>query len=536
MHVKPLPCNNYINDIYKQKVSGLKLNLSKCEGLWLGKDKARQHQCTLFGIRWPNQVRCLGVYVGYSQERNIEMNWNSKINKVESILESWRKRDLSLFGRIQILKTFALSQFVLPATLLVVPPDKIKQIESILYKFLWRGKDKVKRTKVIRRLKHGGLNMVDVKSIFMSFKAAWITKFLDSDPNVHGWAQIAHYYLKPFLTCNDALVFNFDDKIDFPDLNHLSSFYRDVFVSFNKAFVKDKDAFVDGIQNECLWGNRFVVKRERGKNMVLFLRNWIRSGVNKISDLHFVDGKLDLMRMYDIIVFKSNILTELLTMREALLPYQEYLRNIDRVQDVQEPQQFKPKKSRDFYLLFRQMLTKDSPIVTNYLKGYCNKDDCTFVFIKKIVQEKEIKLKEFNYKLLYGILPCNKNLMKWKLKLNNECDVCQQQQSIKHLLWECVYVKPLWEIVEKMCDFEITFDKILGIEECYSQDRILTLISFLIYKEWLLLSLDNKKRHGNIKFDIYKNELELRLKIYEASHCYDPYEIEYINLLIDLLP
>ena len=44
-------------------------------------------------------------------------------------------------------------------------------------------------------------------------------------------------------------------------------------------------------------------------------------------------------------------------------------------------------------LLFRQMLTKDSPIVTNYLKGYCNKDDCTFVFIKKIVQEKEIKLK-----------------------------------------------------------------------------------------------------------------------------------------------
>ena len=46
------------------------------------------------------------------------------------------------------------------------------------------------------------------------------------------------------------------------------------------------------------------------------------------------------------------------------------------------------------------------------LKGYCNKDDCTFVFNKKIVQEKEIKLKEFNYKLLYGILPCNKNLMK----------------------------------------------------------------------------------------------------------------------------
>ena len=35
--------------------------------------------------------------------------------------------------------------------------------------------------------------------------------------------------------------------------------------------------------------------------------------------------------------------------------------------------------------------------------------------------------------------------------------------------------------------------------------------------------------------DVYKNELALRLKIYEASSCYDPYETDYINLLIDLL-
>ena len=60
--------------------------------------------------------------------------------------------------------------------------------------------------------------------------------------------------------------------------------------------------------------------------MVLGLRNWIRSGVNKLRDLCFVDGKLDMDSMYDIIVHKGNIYTEILTVREALLPYQEYLR------------------------------------------------------------------------------------------------------------------------------------------------------------------------------------------------------------------
>ena len=33
------------------------------------------------------------------------MNWTSKIHKVQSVLDSWSKRDLSLFGKIQIIKT-----------------------------------------------------------------------------------------------------------------------------------------------------------------------------------------------------------------------------------------------------------------------------------------------------------------------------------------------------------------------------------------------------------------------------------------------
>ena len=33
------------------KVSGLSLNLSKCEGIWLGADKHRQHNCKLLGIK-----------------------------------------------------------------------------------------------------------------------------------------------------------------------------------------------------------------------------------------------------------------------------------------------------------------------------------------------------------------------------------------------------------------------------------------------------------------------------------------------------
>ena len=156
-----------------------------------------------------------------------------------------------------------------------------------------------------------------------------------------------------------------------------------------------------------------------------------------------MDEKLDMICMHDIIISKNYILSELLTMRQALLPYQECFMNIDCVHYVQGPSPFKPMKSKDFYVKFKQLLTTDSAVITRFLKRHCDKDDFTFVLIKKIVKEKEIKLKEFNYKLLHGILPCNKNLMKWKIRMSAECDVCQQQQSIEHLLFECIYVKPL---------------------------------------------------------------------------------------------
>ena len=238
-----------------------------------------------------------------------------------------------------------------------------------------------------------------------------------------------------------------------------------------------------------------------------------------------LDGKLDMDRMYDKIVHKGNIYTEILTVRKALLPYQECLKQGDRFAFVHNLHDFNPKRSKDCYIQFRNMLTKDVPFASHYLRKYCTVDDLTFIFRTKVVDEKEMKLREFNFKLLHGILLC-------KLRTTDKCDVCQESQSTEHLQWECDYVKPLCSIVEKVCDFEITYGKILGIEDCCKQDRVLKLMSFLVYKKWLLLSSEGKKISNNTMMQFYKSELELRLRIYELWSCYDPYDFEYINMLI----
>ena len=69
-----------------------------------------------------------------------------------------------------------------------------------------------------------------------------------------------------------------------------------------------------------------------------------------------------------------------------------------------------------------------------------------------------LKLKEFNFKMLNGILSCKKNLKQRRIKTDDECDVCKEQQTIKHL-WDCLYVKSLWEIIDAS-GFEISYGKV----------------------------------------------------------------------------
>ena len=157
--------------------------------------------------------------------------------------------------------------------------------------------------------------------------------------------------------------------------------------------------------------------------------------------------------------------------------------------------------------------------ISNYRIPFSNRDVEVSAFEKKVALEVEIKLKEFNFKLLHGCLPCHRNLMKWNIKDNDHCDVCGESQTLEHLLYECCYVPPLWHTVEVVFNTDITYRRILGIAEDFDYDRRATILCFLIYKEWLLLSLEGKKRNSVTALEYFKCELTLRQRIYEKCEC-----------------
>ena len=166
-------------------------------------------------------------------------------------------------------------------------------------------------------------------------------------------------------------------------MNRLSCFYKSVFCCFNDVFVSDLETFKDNIVNECIWGNKFITIRQGVKKCVLFLRNWIRSGVNKISDLKFVDGKLE-KYIYQKIGFSGNILIEaFLVKKNALLPYQNELRNISNDTITEAHNVYGFCKSKVLYSLLPNKITGNILSTTKFLRQYCATDDVNYIVTKK---------------------------------------------------------------------------------------------------------------------------------------------------------
>ena len=89
-------------------LSGLEINTSNTEAMWLGQWKYNQD--TPFGFEWPKEpILSLGVFFSHNQTEADELNFGAKMRDLENSLHTWKRRKLTLYGKINIVKTLGLS-------------------------------------------------------------------------------------------------------------------------------------------------------------------------------------------------------------------------------------------------------------------------------------------------------------------------------------------------------------------------------------------------------------------------------------------
>ena len=84
--------------------SGLEITKSKTEALWLGCLKDCKQKP--FGFKWPDEpILALGIYFSNDKKKSDKLNFEEKLAKMEKLLNIWKMRDLTLIGKITVIKS-----------------------------------------------------------------------------------------------------------------------------------------------------------------------------------------------------------------------------------------------------------------------------------------------------------------------------------------------------------------------------------------------------------------------------------------------
>ena len=259
-----------------EQYAGLRLNKSKTEAMWLGKDRNRN--TTPVEVKWVKQVHSLGIFFSYDTDSVIQKNFMDRAKEFQRILNMWSQRDLSLIGKITILKSLAFSTVIYQCGMITTPTKFIELITDIAYKFIWQNKpEKIKRQTLIAEYEKGGLKMIDICSFLKAQKAMWVKRFMSNDKA--SWKAAPTWYLKEFLGA-DTFRCNLECKTKRKDFPH---FYWQVMVSWFeiKEITETRKKSPMDIRRECLWLNKHIrIKKELFK-----WEEWHSKGINIINDV-----------------------------------------------------------------------------------------------------------------------------------------------------------------------------------------------------------------------------------------------------------
>ena len=101
--------------------SGLRLNSSKSEAKWQGKNAHNKE--TPFDFAWPQRpIVALGTAFSYNVKQCEQEYFGNKLIKVKKLFNLWSQRDFSLYGKITIAKTLGLSKLISSSACLHTPP------------------------------------------------------------------------------------------------------------------------------------------------------------------------------------------------------------------------------------------------------------------------------------------------------------------------------------------------------------------------------------------------------------------------------
>ena len=117
-------------------------------------------------IKYEPSIKIQGIVFDYNVSSTMKAYFKAIVKSIRNTINMWKWRGLTLLGRIQLVKSFIFPKVLSKASLITVTDDFINEVNSLMYSFIWKGNDKIKRAALINEIEDGGLKMLDIQSMW----------------------------------------------------------------------------------------------------------------------------------------------------------------------------------------------------------------------------------------------------------------------------------------------------------------------------------------------------------------------------------
>jgi hypothetical protein len=466
------------------KISGLVLNADKTEiynfsdryypGLlaathikYLGQD---------FHILPTRHIKINGVTLCQNKQLQKQLNCNNLIGKMDKHFSSWSKRHLTLLGKIQIYKTFGLSQFLYHLANFEPTLADWKLIKSKINKFLWNKRyennpapHRIKKEIFLTPINKGGFGMIDLTEVAAALRLR--RHFSLTEKNIHPLsiliskltAETSYLSAEPLMDLDEILKLNMGVLREKRLKDCIAPEWQlesDLILHENLLHTNINDL----IRPRKKQGNEIRILQRRG---AATLSEVIRTQELNLPTLRKILLK-DLLPVINVIArYYRNI-----PLPNGMVVHQHkikglYGRWVDQVNI--------PSKMLREILFGREMANPKITLMEH---------DEQLAYFSKLSKIVNVANKSKMLRLLQGDVYCNDRLYRFGMTESDRCKRCFEKETILHLLNECMYTKAVYDILNINSN---DVNEILGVSLGKAALEIrCDIISYIVFRQQTL--------------------------------------------------
>jgi hypothetical protein len=155
-------------------ISGLVCNTEKTALMQIGNIGPVPDDIAGLGFLITDKIHILGMDID-AELADLDSNYSKTVLNLKNCVNYWKRYNLSLPGRINVIKSLLFSQILYLGSFLMPSPEKIKNMQKILDEFAI-GKMNYGRDRVTLPTSMGGMGLFCVEKFLISQQSKWVFK------------------------------------------------------------------------------------------------------------------------------------------------------------------------------------------------------------------------------------------------------------------------------------------------------------------------------------------------------------------------